>query len=689
MNRLNLAISEGFLRDEDRRKRLGQYFTGLKLARLLCALAEGNQAQSVLDLMAGEGDMLLAALDISKKELTLGAVEIDPIAAASCRANVPLGTTIVGNAFDYTVLRELPSEQWDLVITNPPYVRYQSLKSTAGEQFPLPSSISVRRGLINAIDQNQSLDAEDKRLFGELARTYSGLADLAVPSWILSAVFCAPGGRIALVLPESWMSRSYASVVQYLLLRWFKLEFIIEDTSASWFENAQVKTNLLVAKRIERRPSAFDWVASEKFLKVRIHALAAGPNSLVQNICSLGAPGNWESQFAASMRNLLSNKVSESTSLFDAETASISGIADNLKRSISKNNKLKTLETLPFRNDLGESYSLPHALEVWLSTFNAHVKFTTLEPLRVGVGQGLRTGANDFFYVDALTISSTTTVVKTSVRTGSMSEELPNDCILPVLRKQTELPDRLDIDASSLLGRVLTLQSYALPEDLNRAGRLPRRIRMSEPLERVTRAAELADFSGKGIRELSAVAPNIRPGKMKGGGDERFWYMLPDLAPRHQPDIVIPRVNGRSPKAFINIGRKAVVDANFSTLWRDSDESPSALALVALLNSSWCTAALELSATVMGGGALKVEAAHLRRLPVPVMTDANWRRLDALGQRLLDGDALAKDCIDDFVTACVLGRSPTVKEALALRELAEDSCAQRLRQRKKTTPLSL
>src|SRR5580698_3724441 len=42
----------------EQRKRLGQYFTGLRLGRILAYLAVESQTRTVLDPMAGHGDLL-------------------------------------------------------------------------------------------------------------------------------------------------------------------------------------------------------------------------------------------------------------------------------------------------------------------------------------------------------------------------------------------------------------------------------------------------------------------------------------------------------------------------------------------------------------------------------------------------------------------------------------------------------
>ena len=57
-------------------------------------------------------------------------------------------------------------------------------------------------------------------------------------------------------------------------------------------------------------------------------------------------------------------------------------------------------------------------------------------------------------------------------------------------------------------------------------------------------------------------------------------------------------------------------------------------ALMALLNSSWASAMLESTATVLGGGVLKVEATHLRSLPIPLLTSEECSALNRVGTAL-------------------------------------------------------
>src|SRR5690606_26424886 len=83
-----------------------------------------------------------------------------------------------------------------------------------------------------------------------LAGYYSGLADLSIPSCLLSGLLVRPGGRLALVVPATWRSRAYADVLRYMLLRCFQIEAIVEDTESSWFSDALVRTHLIIARRL-------------------------------------------------------------------------------------------------------------------------------------------------------------------------------------------------------------------------------------------------------------------------------------------------------------------------------------------------------------------------------------------------------------------------------------------------------
>jgi hypothetical protein len=109
-------------------------------------------------------------------------------------------------------------------------------------------------------------------------------------------------------------------------------------------------------------------------------------------------------------------------------------------------------------------------------------------------------------------------------------------------------------------------------------------------------------------------------------------------------------------------------------MWTENDACVSAEALLALFNSSWCHAVLELTATVMGGGALKVEATHIRRVPVPALNTTQWMKLSNLGMKLADAslensrDVLRE--INQVVAEALVGKANRDRKLEELRVIA-------------------
>ena len=95
----------------------------------------------------------------------------------------------------------------------------------------------------------QHLSAPDKAFFLKLAQNYSGLSDMAVPSWLLCASLLSNKGVLAIVVPEAWLNREYAAPIRYMLLKCFDNIVVARDVGTCWFENALVRTCLVVAER--------------------------------------------------------------------------------------------------------------------------------------------------------------------------------------------------------------------------------------------------------------------------------------------------------------------------------------------------------------------------------------------------------------------------------------------------------
>ena len=250
------------MKEHTRKKNLGQYFTGEALARLLSYISYKETYKTIIDPMCGNGDMLVEYAKLDEKISVYG-IEIDPVIYPHLiqRTNRLSNQfqLLQGNAFNLTVLSSLKYFKFDLVITNPPYIRYQRLSKNRLPNLPLLDAKTIRNNLLQFSYTFPFEDETDRIYFKRMIANYSGLSDLAVPSWLLCAMFTKIGGTLAMVVPETWLNRDYALIIQYLLLRWFRIKYIIEDANATWFKDAQVKTTLLVAERIKRKASAFSW----------------------------------------------------------------------------------------------------------------------------------------------------------------------------------------------------------------------------------------------------------------------------------------------------------------------------------------------------------------------------------------------------------------------------------------------
>jgi len=650
----------------ERRKRLGQFFTQAAVARLLAALCIQSPKDRILDAMAGHGNLLDAAAERSAiigGRTQLFGIEIDPETAKLCQRRVSGCVQqyrqesvhiVSGNAFADTTWRCLDAAQrFDVVIGNPPYVRYQSQQGKRDE---------IRDGL-RVIANRYAPDAE-KDLWTELIAGYSGLADLSVPSWILCSIVCKEDGLLALVVPRTWMNRDYSRLLRYVQLRFFRPLYIVEEHGIGWFEDALVPTTLIVSRRLSPEEASIPLHnrkdAGHSILRIGIPADAGIPGASLVGAAFPGvdpeaAFASWAATGAAS------------NPLLAARNESVAHERHRVLTAVRSDSWAKKLE--PDRSASVSTASvdvrsmIPSALAYAVS-LPTRLNLISLTTLGVEIGQGLRTGCNAFFYVDELPLPSGPAFA--TVRTGHIFERLeflvPRAVLRPVLRRQSEVSGCI-VRAESLCGRVLDLRHWFMLEDhrafQNDLFSAPNTHRMPAPLADYVRRAATTLMGREGQRmlipRLSAVAPNERT---NGDGVPRRWYMLPDFAPRHLPFAFVPRVNDGTPFFVGNAPEPILVDANFCTIYKRG-AAPTTEALLAILNSSWVRACCEASGSPMGGGALKLEATHLRSLPIPLPSPSAWNQLGRLGQALIAGPAAdrndAINAIDELVVAAILG----------------------------------
>lgn len=630
-------------------KRFGQYFSGDKVAALLSLLLPQElQYDSIIDPMAGRGDLLNAVTSKAKKNACMLGVEIDEPVAAMCQKRLPQASIICEDAFQSKAI--VTESGWDLVITNPPYVRYQLQND---DNSVMPTGSAIRNNLFALLNKLSYLDAEEKQMLLQITQNYSGLSDMAVPSWILCASLVKTGGILAMVVPETWLNREYAKPIQYLLLKTFDVLTIARDVNAGWFDNALVRTCLIVAKKKKIIP--LPKATSEKTFFIDFGAELMGEHSLIGNLTWNGLSGE------KALVDLLDSKANAADNNFVLESKSTMSLFPLLLAS-RRMPKWMLSGDFQAQNNV---FQLPPELDSILNSAPEQA-YMTLSDLGIHCGQGLRSGANEFFYLKIADEADDKYSLYTNKWFGSgRTIAVHKKFIIRCVQNRRQVTG-LIANSQTLETGVLYLQDHIRPQDFTICTHNAAELYKVLPRvlsDYISAAEKYKNPRGISFGEYSAVKPNE---KKINSQYERFWYMLPQFAPRHLPNLCITRVSSTAANCVYILQSKEnpiAVDANFVTLWGSSEETIKIC--LALLNSTWSKCYLELLCTVMGGGALKIEASHVRKLLFPKLNHSQLQRLLEYGITIAKGRKITPE-LRDAIDATIL-ESFTDAESLLMQ----------------------
>lgn len=642
--------------DEDRyhKKRFGQYFSGSRVAELLVSLLPDSAGIiSIVDPMAGKGDLLRAAKSFLGACKTVLGVEIDREVVKRCRQDMPEIRVINKDAF---CCKELVSpEGWDLVITNPPYVRYQL---QVKDSTQMPSRESIKKNLIRQITSLKHLKGQDKELFIKLAQGYSGLSDMAVPSWILCAALVKEGGFLAMVVPDTWLSREYAAPIQYLLLKCFDILVIVRDINAVWFDDALIKTCLVVAKR--RKTGILDQMKERTVRVLNISGELTDSSSLIGNLFYEKQKG-----FAA-LKKVLAVNENNSGQGYSVEMKKETELFPFMLSDVGKQNWVMTEDQKE-----GLNRNLPEEMKR-LTKGNGRTEYISLEEAGIHCGQGFRSGANDFFYVEVEAENGSEVWIKRKAwQCGEGKIKIPSRYLVKSVQNRSEITG-LRVEPGNIKRALLSVREeirswdYEIcsPECRDAYGIMEKAVE-----EYINSAESHTNSQGQHFKDYSAVCPNE---KKDPSGYRRFWYMLPPFTRRHLPDLCMNRVCS-SVCECIYVPQSEdvpiVIDANFVTMW--GEEQRNIYICLALLNSTWSRCSLELIGTVMGGGALKVEASHVKKLLFPRFSDSQADSLEDCGRRIADNSAVLPALLNEIDEIVFMSFEDGDKIRLEMKKLME------------------
>ncbi|KQP96139.1 MULTISPECIES: HsdM family class I SAM-dependent methyltransferase [unclassified Rathayibacter] len=214
------------------RKARGAFFTPDGITAHLAEWALRDPSDSVLEPSAGEAAFLIAAVErlraLGATDPLVHGIELHRASAHIARDLVQrAGGTARIRVSDF--FRTEAAPQYDAVIGNPPFIRYQDW---TGDQRD--------RARFAALQQGVSL---------------TGLASSWAAFVIHAAAYLKPGGRLGMVLPAELLSVNYAAPVRrFLLERFATVELVTFEEQV--FPDAEADTVLVKAEGWNGLPAA-------------------------------------------------------------------------------------------------------------------------------------------------------------------------------------------------------------------------------------------------------------------------------------------------------------------------------------------------------------------------------------------------------------------------------------------------
>lgn len=216
------------------RKERGAFFTPEAITRFIAQWAIRSPSDSVMEPSAGDAAFLVAAVrqlrHLSKSRAacpTVDGVEIHELSARVARERVLAAGGCPSIRHSDFFLVE-PEPTYDVVIGNPPYIRYQEF---TGESRARSRAAALRGGV-----------------------SLSGLASSWAAFVVHSALFLKEGGRLGLVLPAELLSVNYAAPVRKFLFDQFQhVQLVLFEEQV--FPEAEADVVLLLADGYRRGPA--------------------------------------------------------------------------------------------------------------------------------------------------------------------------------------------------------------------------------------------------------------------------------------------------------------------------------------------------------------------------------------------------------------------------------------------------
>lgn len=211
----------------------GGYYTPELIAKFLCDWGISHLTERVLEPSCGDGNFIEAAilrfneLGISGNELKgrikgVELIEEESLKAKSRAKNLGLNSNTIENSDFFNFVQENQPEKYDLVIGNPPFIRYQN--------FP---------------EEHRKIAIE---MMNNLGLKPNKLTNIWVPFLVISSSLLKDEGKMAMVIPAELFQVKYAAETRVFLSKFFERLTIITFKKLV-FQNIQQEVVLLLCEK--------------------------------------------------------------------------------------------------------------------------------------------------------------------------------------------------------------------------------------------------------------------------------------------------------------------------------------------------------------------------------------------------------------------------------------------------------
>jgi len=209
-----------FIALETEQKLRGGYYTPDDLARFLARWVAATGGSRVLEPSCGDGAFFPS---LAGSGATVTAFELSPEEAAKASARGLANCTVHNRDFLDWALQARP-RQFDAVLGNPPFIRYQYLPA--------------------------DFQANAEKVFTRLGCNFTKHTNAWVPFILASMDLLRPGGRLAMVVPSEIVHVMHAQSLRTYLGKQCR-RIVIVDPQEIWFEGTLQGAVLLMAEKKE------------------------------------------------------------------------------------------------------------------------------------------------------------------------------------------------------------------------------------------------------------------------------------------------------------------------------------------------------------------------------------------------------------------------------------------------------